>query len=188
MKLMPLLIVGFCFLIGCINDNQKVIKVKSQNPIDYNQITCDRAACMGIYNGPEFIDGEDIAHQFSNQMAKAVGDQLKVLYEQQAYSQVDFANITMTTKGMGTGRVKYHLTIPFKAVKEKCEAYTAFDHVGGWNHKPALAKRKRALKKALMPGHQLKISALKTTPEGLQEYWIQWQHKVVQSDCQYTND
>ncbi len=75
------------------------------------------------------------------------------------------------------------LSIPFIAVKEKCDAYTSFDHVGGWNHKPSLSKRKAELKKALINGQYLDISDLKTTPEGLQEYWIQWKNKIVQSDC-----
>jgi len=34
-----------------------------------------------------------------------------------------------------------------------------------------------------MEGHELNISDLKTTREGLQEYWIQWKNKKTQSDC-----
>ena len=90
----------------------------------------------------------------------------------------------MTTTGMGTGKVSYYLEIPFEKVKEKCDSYTSFDHVGGWNHQPALTARKNQLKKALMDGHKLNISALKTTKEGLQEYWIQWKNKNVQKDCE----
>ncbi len=40
------------------------------------------------------------------------------------------------------------------------------------------------LKAALMKGHQLNISSLKITKEGLQEYWIQWKHKLVQTECE----
>ncbi|WP_123812130.1 hypothetical protein [Mangrovimonas sp. DI 80] len=139
---------------------------------------------MGTYTGPEFINGSDVAHQFSNKMSAAVGDKLKALYKNEHYSKVDFSNIQMSTEGMGTGQVEYSLSIPFVTVKEACDAYTSFDHVGGWNHTPALAKRKQELSKALMEGHELHISDLKTTPEGLQEYWIQWKNKILQSNCQ----
>ncbi|WP_394747656.1 adenine nucleotide alpha hydrolase family protein [Spongiimicrobium salis] len=148
-----------------------------------NDIRCSDEACYGQYEGAEFINGSDIAHQFSNKMSAAVGNQLKLLYKMKAYSKVDFDRIVMTTKGMGSGTVIYYLKIPFKEVETPCEAYTSFDHVGGWNHKPALAARKAQLKSALMDHHELDISPLKTTPEGLQEYWIQWKNKITQSSC-----
>ena len=148
-----------------------------------NEIKCSENACEGTYSGPEFIDGKDIAHQFSNKMSKAVGDQLKKLYHQQKYKKVNFSEIKMSTQGMGSGKVIYKLTIPFITVNSKCDAYTSFDHVGGWNHEPALNRRKNELRKLTLKGHQLKISQLKKTPEGLQEYWIQWKNKTTQSDC-----
>jgi hypothetical protein len=55
--------------------------------------------------------------------------------------------------------------------------------VGGWDHAPELEQRKKALKKAVLPGEELVISPLKTTEEGLQEYWIQWKNKDVQAAC-----
>ena len=100
------------------------------------------------------------------------------------YKKVDFSTIEMKTKGMGSGKVIYTLFIPFKSVNSKCEAYTSFDHAGGWNHKPALERRKNELKNVTLKGHQLNISNLKKTPEGLQEYWIQWKNKEIQSDCE----
>lgn len=151
----------------------------SINPI----ITCTDNYCFGQYEGAEFINGSDIAHQFSNKMSTKVGNQLKDLFKKGKYSKVDFDRIIMTTKGMGSGQVIYYLEIPFKQVDSECEAYTSFDHVGGWNHTPALEARKQQLQKALMPNHQLDISELKTTPEGLQEHWIQWRNKVVQGMC-----
>lgn len=51
-------------------------------------------------------------------------------------------------------------------------AYTSFDHVGGWNHSPALNVRRLQLKNVVMLNHKLNISELKRTHEGLQEYWI----------------
>lgn len=147
-------------------------------------ITCTENECSGQYEGAEFINGSDIAHQFSNKMSAEVGDQLKKLFAEKKYSKVDLNQIEMTTKGMGSGQVTYYLKIPFIRVDEKCDAYTSFDHVGGWNHSPALSARKRQLQKALIPGHQLHISELKTTPEGLEEHWIQWKNKVTQNMCE----
>ncbi len=148
-----------------------------------HSIECSNNECQGQYQGAEFVNGSDIAHQFSNTMSARVGDKLKELFKNGMYSQVDFENIEMTTKGMGSGNVIYFIKIPFKRVSSECEAYTSFDHVGGWNHKPALDARKKQLDKALMENHELYISDLKTTPEGLQEYWIQWKHKVTQYMC-----
>ncbi|EDP69646.1 hypothetical protein FBALC1_05658 [Flavobacteriales bacterium ALC-1] len=149
-----------------------------------NSIICSEKNCEGTYQGKEFINGDDIAHQFSNTMSTKVGNQLKAFYKSGKYSKVDFINIEMTTEAMDSGRVKYYLKIPFIKVEQKCEAYTSFDHVGGWNHTPALQERKDQLKGALMQGHQLNISDLKTTKEGLQEYWIQWKNKVTQAECE----
>lgn len=151
---------------------------------DKNEIICSDNSCEGTYEGPEFVYGDDVAHQFSNQMSYAVGNKLKELYKLGNYKKVDFSRITMTTAGMGSGKVIYSLYIPFIKVTEKCDAYTSFDHVGGWNHSPALTRRKQALSNVLMKGHELYISDLKTTPEGLQEYWIQWKNKYVQADCE----
>ncbi len=148
-----------------------------------NEIICTDTSCQGAYSGPEFINGSDIAHQFSNKMSEKVGDQLKQLYKEGKYSKVDFQNIQMSTKGMGSGTVEYSLSIPFKTVEEPCQAYTSFDHVGGWDHSPALALRKNQLAKVLLEGEKLFMSDLKTTPEGLQEYWIQWKNKELQFDC-----
>jgi len=146
-------------------------------------IKCSDNKCSGQYIGAEFINRSDIAHQFSNKMSAKVGDKLKELFKREKYSKIDFDNIIMTTKGMGSGNVTYYLEIPFKRVNAKCQAYTSFDHVGGWNHKPALESRKKQLRPVLMDNQELDISDLKITPEGLQEYWIQWKNKVTQSMC-----
>jgi len=148
-----------------------------------SNINCYEKDCQGIYVGVEFKDGSDVAHQFSNKMSKHVGDKLKELYREGKYSQVNLGEIEMSTQGMGTGEVHFKLRIPFTRVQEKCEAYTSFDHVGGWNHKPALEKRKKELESALMKDEILLVSDLKTTKEGLQEYWIQWKNKITQAEC-----
>ena len=156
---------------------------KDIQTLESHEITCTDSSCFGKYIGKEFVNGSDIAHQFSNKMSKAVGDKLKELYTNGKYSKVDLANIHMSTKGMGTGNVTYELKIPFVSVSNKCEARTSFDHSGGWNHAPAIKTRKERLLKVVLPGDSLDISPLKTTTEGLQEFWIQWRNNKIQADC-----
>lgn len=177
-QLITLIYIGFCFF-SCTNNDKKI----AQNISLETGIKCYKNGCFGTYEGLEFINGADIAHQFSNKMSHAVGDKLKELYIEEDYRKVNFSEIEMNTDGMGSGKVIYKLSIPFITVMKKCDAYTSFDHVGGWNHKPALLKRKRELNKLLIENHELNISDLKATPEGLQEYWIQWKNKKTQSDC-----
>lgn len=172
MKLFFYIYVFSLIQISCKADQKKM-----------NTIICDESGCSGTYIGSEFVNGEDIAHQFSNKMSAAVGDQLKYFYNQKKYKKVDFSKIKMKTEGMGSGEVVYALSIPFISVGSKCEAYTSFDHVGGWNHKPDLKRRKQELKNVTLKGEMLQISSLKRTPEGLQEYWIQWKNKTTQFDC-----
>ena len=176
-----LILPSLFFVLACespISTTTTSVKEKQKSSIH-----CSEKGCEGSYIGSEFVEGEDVAHQFSNKMSEKVGNQLKRLYSNGAYSKVDFGRISMSTKGIGTGEVVYELSIPFMRVKEKCDAFTSFDHVGGWNHTPALLERKNQLKKVVLKGDELVISSLKTTPEGLQEYWIQWRNKDVQSDC-----
>lgn len=152
------------------------------------EIICSDSLCDGIYIGPEFIYSSDTAHRFSNKMCREVGIKIKDLYKEGKYSRVNFSQIKMTTEGMGSGKVTYKLKIPFTRVKEKCEAYTSFDHSGGWDHFPAISERKEQLKGALIKGEALDISPLMRTKEGLQEYWIQWKNKDLQADCGKTSN
>ncbi len=179
-KLLTILLIA---LLSCKTDpttTKANESLQTYNPY----ITCTTNSCYGTYTGPEFIKGDDVAHQFSNQMSTAVGDQLKKLYKESNYSKVDFDTIEMSTKGMGTGTVTFYLKIPFKKVASACDAFTSFDHCGGWNHTPAIERRKMELAGVTLKNQKLHISELKTTPQGLQEYWIQWKNKVVQADCE----
>ena len=148
-----------------------------------SNISCTENGCNGTYIGPEFNEMGDIAHKFSNTMSGKVGDKLKELYRQGKYKKVDLNNIRMSTDGMGSGNVTYKLFIPFIDVQNNCDAYTSFEHVGGWNHTPELNRRISELSGVLLPGDEFDISNLKRTKEGLQEYWIQWRNKQVQADC-----
>jgi len=179
MKQLVILLLFTFYLCSCNNN----VKSTTQHISQDTGIKCSNDGCFGTYKGPEFINGSDVAHQFSNKMSHAVGNQLKELYAKAEFRKVNFSKIQMTTIGMGSGEVTYRLSIPFISVEEKCDAYTSFDHVGGWNHAPALSKRKKELSKLLMEGHELNISELKLTPEGLQEHWIQWKNKTTQFDC-----
>lgn len=162
----PLICAGFGLILSLISLN-----VQGQaDPI--SQFKCTDNGCSGSYTGPEFIDGSDVAHQFYNTISAAVGDKLKELFDNKLYSQVDLTNISMTTEGMGTGSVVFKLNMPFVHVKDRCDAFTSFDHCGGWNQTPALASRKRQRSSALLIGEELDISELKQTDEGLQKYWI----------------
>ena len=167
---------------------------RSKAPVFNYQIDtpiCTDNGCTGKYAGVEFVNeehqfklgltGTDIAHNYSNLMCKYVGKKLKQLYREGKYSKVDFRNITMTTKGMDDGDdyVEYNLSIPFKRVENASQAMTGFDHSGGWGHPPEIEKRKYQLlhtKRRIVKNQRLYVSALKSTPEGLQEYWIQWKH------------
>jgi len=163
------------------NKNTSTIKPKET-------YTITDSGFKGTYTGPEFDNTGDIAHQFSNTAADVIGKKLKELYKEGKYSRVDFSGIVMETIGMKSGTVTYKLTIPFKSATSKCLALTSFDHVGGWGHEPDLNKRKSELKSALMSGDSLIISDKKTTPEGLEEYWIQWRNKKTQSECGKKSD
>jgi hypothetical protein len=176
-RLILTILVALC--LGCTNS----VDSKSFTSNENSSIVCNEKGCSGSYRGNEFVNGLDVAHQFSNEMADKVGDKLKELYRTGIYSKVHFSKIEMSTEGMGSGKVVYFLKIPFERVQEKCDAYTSFDHVGGWDHSPALSARKKQLQSVLMSGESLEISELKVTPEGLQEYWIQWKNKNIQSDC-----
>ena len=56
-------------------------------------IECSNDECRGKYEGAEFINGSDIAHQLSNKMSEAVGNKLKKLFNKGEYSKVDFDKI-----------------------------------------------------------------------------------------------
>ncbi len=181
-----IVILLIALLFSCHHSNNNIHKGKVNNKAKSEftiELSCNDSACCGTYIGPEFIDGKDIAHQFSNKICDTVGKVLKQLYKKNIYSKVDFDSIVMTTQGMGSGHVNYYLKIPFMKVNDSCSAYTSFDHCGGWRHTPALELRKKALNTIVLPGEKLLISPLKRTPEGLQEYWIQWKNKEVQKNC-----
>ncbi|MFK8036958.1 MAG: hypothetical protein AB8B74_01610 [Crocinitomicaceae bacterium] len=160
---------------GCQSNGKSKTKVQKRA----NTINCTIKGCSGVYSGPEFVNDEDVAHQFSNQMANQVGKALKAWYQKSEFIKVDLENIKMTTKDMDNkGEVIYTLNIPFVRVLDSCLATTAFDHRGGWGHKIS----EKSVKRSFMNKKQLDYKE-HTTPEGLQEFWIQWQHQDWQKGC-----
>lgn len=187
-----LLTVSLVIFTNCLSNEKKEVLTNDlkKNPLEKEttRVTCSDSSCIGEFVGPEFINGIDTAHRLSNTVAKHVGDKLKQLFKSKKYAMVDFDRLTMTTKGMGDGDnfVTYRVVIPFKFVNNPCDAMTAFDHCGGWDHKPALEERKEKLinsERTVVYCKQLTISPLFITKENLQEYWIQWRHKDYQSAC-----
>jgi len=176
-----------------MNLNEQISRIKevmgllSEQTYD-EKITDD--GFVGTYVGPEFNYKGDIAHQFSNTASNLIGERLKELYERGKYSKVDFDNIEMTTDGMGSGYVTYSLKIPFVRVNDKCDAYTSFDHRGGWGHGEDVKIQdveeelgSASPKSTLVKGTELDISDMKKTKEGLVEYWVQWKNRYYQSEC-----
>lgn len=159
-------------------------------PVYMDTPVVNDTACFGTYRGIEFIDeqfvneydlnGTDIAHQYSNKICRYVGNYLKKRFRDSCYLRVDLNHIRMETKGMkdDDNYVEYSVYIPFEYCTRN-RATTAFDHCGGWGHKPDLKGRVNKLlnsnNKIVWKRH-LDISKLYKTPEGLQEYWIQWVH------------
>lgn len=178
-----ILIAVLLILGACSSEEDK--KKANSFAAEHSKITCNDRGCIGEYYGPEALYDVDVAHRFSNLMCEKVGDKLKELYKAGKYNRVRLNAIKMSTKGMGTGKVRYKLEIPFWPLTEKCLATTAFDHVGGWGHEPELEKRLKELSGELLFDDYLDVSELHETPEGLKEYWIQWRHKEVQKGCEY---
>ena len=66
----------FLVSVSCKNENQPVSILAMTNQ-EYNGIRCTDNGCSGSYTGDEFINGDDVARQFSNTMSNAVGKQAK---------------------------------------------------------------------------------------------------------------
>lgn len=183
--------------------NEQLTSTGYNLPQGHVEPTCTDVGCKGTYNGPQFIkigvnkDGtpkwNDIAHDYSNTMSNYVGIKLKELYNRGIYVKVDLKQIKMTATPVSniasSNRTTVTIDIPFIKVKNKCDAYTSFDHVGGWGHtyKIDLPSRETQLSSLLLPGETLDVSDLKMTDKNvstsLNEYWIQWKNKTTQSDC-----
>lgn len=68
---------------SCHTDKKNEIRIIEVQ--ENNTIKCTEKGCRGIYTGSEFINGKDIAHQFSNKMSTAVGMKLKEFYQEKRF-------------------------------------------------------------------------------------------------------
>ncbi len=185
-----LLFTIYLILLSCEEEKlkNKIDKKKSEKINTKSiELICNDSFCEVKYDGLEFINynGEiiDTAHRMSNLISGEVGKKLKLLFDEKKYSKVDLNKIKMTSEGMdNVGDVKLEIFIPFKRVKKKCDAATAFDHSGGWDHAPEIEKRIKNLSEIAVC-KKLEVSKLIKTPENFQEYWIQWKHETRQADC-----
>ena len=174
-------------LFSCTDNKEDKIKKQYREIKKDLIIVCTDSFCNVNYSGPEFTiqKGEiiDTAHRMSNLISGEVGKKLKSLFDKKKYTKVDLKKIRMTSIDMNNlGSVKLEIFIPFKRVKNPCEARTGFDHSGGWDHDPEIELRKQQLS-AIAVCEELEISPLIKTPENFQEYWIQWKHKDFQANC-----
>ena len=174
-------------LFSCSSPKKEEVKTTKVKPEKDLVMVCTDSFCKVNYSGPEFTihKGEiiDTAHRMSNLISGEVGKKLKSLFDKKKYAKVDLKKIRMTSIDMDNlGSVKLEIFIPFKRVKNPCEASTGFDHSGGWDHDPEIEERKKKLS-GIAVCEELEISPLIKTPENFQEYWIQWKYKEFQANC-----
>ena len=155
-------------------------------PPQYFHFKIDSKGFNGSFKGPEFDERGDVAHQFSNAIANEVGQFLKTSFLKKTYLKIDLAAIKISTKGLDQeDSVEYTVKMPFKRV-ERCAAFTGVEHCGSWNYEPKLFLNKRyknqidLLKKISIGNMEFEFYE---TPEGFQEYWIQFHHKDYQANC-----
>jgi len=169
-----------------INGSMETEKEKIPKP-KYDSIRISDAGLVGYFKGPEFNEDGDVGHQFSNTVARTVGQYLKEAYTHQRYLKVDFNKIKITTKGLDQkDNVHYTMNMPFVKVS-KCQAFTGIEHCGSWNDQPMVILNRRMTELTEKLKSKYSIGKMEQkfirTPEGLVEYWIQFKHKDYQQAC-----
>lgn len=138
----------------------------------------------GGYVGLEFSYKGDVAHQFSNKVAKVVGKYLKDSYSRGVYLKVDFKNTKIKTIGMDqNGFVNFTIDMPFIKVN-KSNAYTGIVHCGTWvNQKDSRlnVRLKEQLRKLKRISFWKPNYDYFKTDGGYKEYWIQFKHYKYQN-------
>ncbi len=76
MRIFFVIVSMFLVSVSCKNEKQPVSILAMTNQ-ENNGIRCTDNGCSGSYTGAEFINGDDVAHQFSNTMSNAVGNKLE---------------------------------------------------------------------------------------------------------------
>jgi len=153
----------------------------------YDSIVMTNIGFKGYYQGPEYNEQGDLAHQFSNKAARLIGDFLKKAYNKQNYLKVNFKKTKIYTKNLDQkDSVYYEIDMPFERVT-KCKAFTGIEHCGSWDQQPKeeITERLLKLKKGLR--EHCSIGAMEyqyfVSNEGFQEYWVQFMHRDYQVPC-----
>jgi hypothetical protein len=166
---------------------QKSIKPKEKvmeqvkYPNDSIRITKD--FFIANYEGAEFNQDGDIAHQLSNRVADTLGKYLKASFTKGNYLALDFDNTKITTEGLDLkGSVKYCIQFPFLHTNKR-DAFTGIEHCGSWDNESDYSLNKK-LQERLINLRKMSIGSIKTrrftTAEKFKEYWIQFKHKEYQ--------
>lgn len=139
---------------------------------------------FATYTGPDFLNGEDIAHQLSNFVADTLGKYLKAAFKKGNFKKIDFEKTKIETNKNHPDSVYYTIYMPFSSVT-KCEAFTCIDHRGSWvrNTKKTdndLHEFVTSISKST--NHKEEIKLFQTTT-GYYEYWVQFRHPILQESC-----
>ena len=150
-------------------------------PNDSIRITKD--TFFANYEGAEFNQDGDIAHQLSNRVADTLGKYLKAAFTKGDYLALDFDHTKITTEGLDLkGSVNYCIQFPFLHTNKR-DAYTGIEHCGSWDNESDYSLYKK-LQERLVNLQKMSIGSIKTkqftTPEKFKEYWIQFKHKEYQ--------
>ena len=150
-------------------------------PNDSIRITKD--TFFANYEGAEFNQDGDIAHQLSNRVADTLGKYLKAAFTKGDYLALDFDHTKITTEGLDLkGSVKYCIQFPFLHTNKR-DAFTGIEHCGSWDNESNYSLYKK-LQERLINLQKMSIGSIKTkqftTVEKFKEYWIQFKHKEYQ--------
>ena len=150
-------------------------------PNDSIRITKD--TFFANYEGAEFNQDGDIAHQLSNRVADTLGKYLKAAFTKGDYLALDFDHTKITTEGLDLkGSVNYCIQFPFLHTNKR-DAFTGIEHCGSWDNESNYSLYKK-LQERLVNLQKMSIGSIKTkqftTPEKFKEYWIQFKHKEYQ--------
>ena len=162
-----------------IQPKKEIKQVKYPN--DSIRITKDLV--FANYEGVEFNQDGDIAHQLSNRVADTLGKHLKAAFTKGDYLALDFEHTKITTEGLDLkGSVKYCIQFPFLHTNKR-DAFTGIEHCGSWDNESDYSLNKK-LQERLINLQKMSIGSIKTkqftTAEKFKEYWIQFKHKEYQ--------
>jgi hypothetical protein len=162
-----------------LNTTPKRVFEKS---IYYSSITSDKF--FASYRGADFVNRVDVAHRLSNYVADTLGKYLKMEYKLGNYKKIDFESTKIETNKYHPDSVFYTIEMPLISVS-KCDAFTCIDHRGSWASrikKTDSDLQEFITKISIHPSHKAEVKLFRTE-FGLYEYWVQFRHPEIQSNC-----